>query len=202
MNRGAWQVTVQGVARIRHNLATKPPSCRHLGPGPPQLKSAAPRASQTCRWPQSPTRLAQAPHHCRTCRASKECPSELPPPPNMPCQSPAEANSKLNIWIEWEGESSPSEGCFTQAIRRGPAQSTSMLGPAALESYEIAVRSAGRSSLACPWAPQPASLIPFQPQNCPVRLQGRRPLQLCVLNLSPPPQKGKRPSPVHIPKTG
>ena len=202
-NRGAWQVTVQGVARIRHNLATKPPSCGHLGPGPPQLKSAAPRASQTCRRPQSSTRLAQAPHHCRTCGASKECPSEPPPPPNTPCQSPAEANSKLNIWIEWEGESSSSEGCFTQAIRRGPAQSTSMLGPAALESHEIAVRSAGRrSSLACPRAPQPASLIPFQPLNCPVKLQGGRPLRLCVQNLRPPPQKGKWPSPVYIPKTG
>ena len=120
MNRGAWQVTVQRVARIRHNLATKPPACGHLGPGPPQLKSAAPRASQTCHRPQSSTRLARAPHHCRTCGASKECPSELPPPPNMPCQSPAEANSKLNIWIEWEGESSPSKGCFTQAFRRRP----------------------------------------------------------------------------------
>ena len=25
MNRGAWQATVQGVARVRHDLATKPP---------------------------------------------------------------------------------------------------------------------------------------------------------------------------------
>ena len=27
MNRGAWQATVNGVARVRHNLATKPPQC-------------------------------------------------------------------------------------------------------------------------------------------------------------------------------
>ena len=25
MNRGAWQATVHGVARVRHDLATKPP---------------------------------------------------------------------------------------------------------------------------------------------------------------------------------
>ena len=25
MDRGAWQVTVHGVIRVRHNLATKPP---------------------------------------------------------------------------------------------------------------------------------------------------------------------------------
>ena len=25
MNRGAWQATVDGVARVRHSLATKPP---------------------------------------------------------------------------------------------------------------------------------------------------------------------------------
>ena len=25
MDRGAWQATVHGVARVRHNLATKPP---------------------------------------------------------------------------------------------------------------------------------------------------------------------------------
>ena len=25
MDRGAWQVTVHGVVRVRHNLATKPP---------------------------------------------------------------------------------------------------------------------------------------------------------------------------------
>ena len=25
MDRGAWQPTVHGVARVRHNLATKPP---------------------------------------------------------------------------------------------------------------------------------------------------------------------------------
>ena len=25
MDRGAWQVTVHGVARVRHDLATKPP---------------------------------------------------------------------------------------------------------------------------------------------------------------------------------
>ena len=25
MDRGAWQVTVRGVARLRHDLATKPP---------------------------------------------------------------------------------------------------------------------------------------------------------------------------------
>ena len=25
MDRGAWQATVPGVARVRHNLATKPP---------------------------------------------------------------------------------------------------------------------------------------------------------------------------------
>ena len=31
MNRGAWQATVCGVARIRHDLATKPP--------PPQMMS-------------------------------------------------------------------------------------------------------------------------------------------------------------------
>ena len=27
MDRGAWQATVDGVARVRHDLATKPPSC-------------------------------------------------------------------------------------------------------------------------------------------------------------------------------
>ena len=26
MDRGAWQATVHGVTRVRHNLATKPPS--------------------------------------------------------------------------------------------------------------------------------------------------------------------------------
>jgi len=26
MNRGAWQATVHGVARVGHNLATKPPA--------------------------------------------------------------------------------------------------------------------------------------------------------------------------------
>ena len=31
MDRGAWQATVRGVARIRHDLATKPP--------PPQMMS-------------------------------------------------------------------------------------------------------------------------------------------------------------------
>jgi len=25
MDRGAWQATVHGIARVRHNLATKPP---------------------------------------------------------------------------------------------------------------------------------------------------------------------------------
>ena len=25
MNRGAWQATVHGIARVEHNLATKPP---------------------------------------------------------------------------------------------------------------------------------------------------------------------------------
>ena len=30
MDRGAWQATVHGVARVRHNLATKPPP-----PSPP-----------------------------------------------------------------------------------------------------------------------------------------------------------------------
>jgi len=31
MDRGAWQATVPGVARVGHNLATKPP------PPPPML---------------------------------------------------------------------------------------------------------------------------------------------------------------------
>ena len=31
MDRGAWQATVLGVARVRHNLATKPP------PSPPAV---------------------------------------------------------------------------------------------------------------------------------------------------------------------
>lgn len=48
--------------------------------------------------------------------------------PNTSCQSTAEAGLKLNIWIEWEGASSPSEGYFTQAVGREPACSTGMLG--------------------------------------------------------------------------
>jgi hypothetical protein len=40
--------------------------------------------------------------------------------PSTSCQSTAEAGLKLNIWIECEGECSPSKGYFTQAIRRGP----------------------------------------------------------------------------------
>ena len=28
MDRGAWQATVHGVARVWHNLATKPPSAK------------------------------------------------------------------------------------------------------------------------------------------------------------------------------
>ena len=31
MDRGGWQATVHGVARVRHNLATKPPPNRELG---------------------------------------------------------------------------------------------------------------------------------------------------------------------------
>ena len=27
MDRGAWQATVHGVTRVRHDLATKPPPC-------------------------------------------------------------------------------------------------------------------------------------------------------------------------------
>ena len=29
MNRGAWQATVHGVARVRHDLVTKPPPMPH-----------------------------------------------------------------------------------------------------------------------------------------------------------------------------
>lgn len=67
-------------SQLRELLDT-PRLCRDLGSGPPQLKSAAPRVYQTCCWLQSSTCLAQAPHHCRTPRASKEGPSEQPPPP-------------------------------------------------------------------------------------------------------------------------
>lgn len=35
---------------------------------------------------------------------------------------------KLNIWIEWEGASSPSEGYFTQAVGSEPAHGSGMLG--------------------------------------------------------------------------
>ena len=30
MDRGAWQATVHGVARVRHDLATKPPPPTHV----------------------------------------------------------------------------------------------------------------------------------------------------------------------------
>ena len=30
MGRGAWQATVHGVARVGHNLATKPPLCTDM----------------------------------------------------------------------------------------------------------------------------------------------------------------------------
>ena len=30
MDRGAWQATVHGVARVEHNLAAKPPPPQHL----------------------------------------------------------------------------------------------------------------------------------------------------------------------------
>ena len=43
---------------------------------------------------------------------------------------------KLNIWIEWEGESSLSEGYFTQAVGREPAPSPGILGPGAREQEQ------------------------------------------------------------------
>ena len=36
MDRGAWQATVHGVTRVRHDLATKPP------PPPPPNKQTSP----------------------------------------------------------------------------------------------------------------------------------------------------------------
>ena len=137
------------------------------GPWAPSAQVGSPRASQTCCWPQSSTRLAQALHHWRTPGASKEGPSQRPPPPNTSCQSPAEAGSKLNIWIEWEGESSASEGYFTQAMRREAARSTGMLAPTALESNGIAVRPAGwqkGQAGVCPELPSlppPSPFVPF-----------------------------------------
>lgn len=156
--------------------------------------------SQTCCWPQSSTRLAQAPHHSRTPRASKEGPSEQPPPPNTSCQSPAEAGSKLNIWIEWEGEASPSEGYFTQAIRRGPAHSTGMLGPTALEGHGIAVHSAGRSGLTCPQHFPACPPLLISSLNKPVNLPGGMVPLLCLQKLNTSPKGGKRPSRVCTPK--
>lgn len=72
--------SLTAVSQLRE-LLYSPWLWRDLCPGPPLMTSAAPRVSQSCCWPPSSTRLAQAPHHCRTPRASKEGPSEQPPPP-------------------------------------------------------------------------------------------------------------------------
>ena len=43
MDRGAWRDTVIGIARVRHDLATKPPPPRRLRKGfPPKFKEGLP----------------------------------------------------------------------------------------------------------------------------------------------------------------
>jgi len=39
MDRGAWQATVHGVSRVRHDLATQPPPPRFVIAIPPRRKS-------------------------------------------------------------------------------------------------------------------------------------------------------------------
>ena len=121
-------------------LHDSPRLCGALGPGPPQLKSAAPECLKPAAGLKA--QLAWPRPHITVGHPGLQRSSLLLP--NTSCQSTAEAGLKLNIWIEWEGESSPSKGYFTQAIGREPAHSTGMLGPTALESNGIAVQSAGR----------------------------------------------------------
>lgn len=81
---------------------------------------------------------------------------------------------KLNIWIEWEGASSPSEGYFTQAIGREPARSTGMLGhgpgkqAAGMLNSQLDHRPANLAegaALPCAQHSQPASLVSSLPLN-------------------------------------
>lgn len=138
---------VQGLASAQKHsqlieLRDRPRLCGALCPGPPQLKSAA--AAPECLKPAAglKAQLAWPRPHITVGHPGLQRSSLLLP--NTSCQSTAEAGLKLNIWIEWEGESSPSKGYFTQAIGREPAHSTGMLGPTALESHGIAVQSAGQ----------------------------------------------------------
>lgn len=138
-------------------LHNRPEPCRALGPGPPQLKSAA----AECLKPAAglKARLAWPRPHITVGHPGLQRSSLLLP--NTSCQSTAEAGWKLNIWIEWEGESSPSKGYFTQAIGREPTHSTGMLGPMALESHGIAVQSAGRYACKPGRRDSPAKCIPL-----------------------------------------
>ena len=50
MNRGAWQSTVDGVARVGHDLATKPPPPPWvLGPGWGLMQKVGASSTQNCR---------------------------------------------------------------------------------------------------------------------------------------------------------
>ena len=51
MDRGAWWVTVHGVARVGHNLVTKPPHClcTCASLGKIQIRSAAPATGHRLR---------------------------------------------------------------------------------------------------------------------------------------------------------
>lgn len=164
-------------------LRDSPRLCGALCPGPPQLKSAAPERLKPAAGLKA--QLAWPRPHITVGHPGLQRSSLLLP--NTSCQSTAEAGLKLNIWIEWEGESSPSKGYFTQAIGREPAHSTGMLGPMALESQGIAVQSAGR--YACkPGRVQstlpPASFVSFRPLNNLGKPQGGVALPSCLQKLS------------------
>ena len=50
MNRGAWRATVQGVARVRHDLATKQQQPLIHGGFDPRSKSSGPQPLGTRDW--------------------------------------------------------------------------------------------------------------------------------------------------------
>ena len=61
MDRGAWQATVHGVARVGHDLVTKPPP----SPPPPLLAPASKNECQlkTSRAPLLHVSIAVSPEH-------------------------------------------------------------------------------------------------------------------------------------------
>ena len=80
MDRGAWQATVHGVARVGHNLATKPPPLPirglHLNPSSTELPIT--KSSQMAQLVKNPPAMQETHLDTSSCQETHLDPSSIP----------------------------------------------------------------------------------------------------------------------------